>query len=232
MYPIFKIANVLVLALSLGVGVFACSGEVTSGPVGVWNLKFGNQSQASTGRIPTSLLRVEEVDGELEAQLTSIRDRFLPVDDFYVEGSTVSFAFGAYEYDLEFDGDLMTGTVVSPRGTESVNGRRQVETLMYNHPEEFRTVRDGVIGHRVDLAPPESEPDPAAWVLSRVQTPEDLALIVFLSNYRTAVPFVNAANFEEELRAHAGQQVDITGVWEGEEIRLESIKASATETED
>ncbi len=222
-WPKIRVSGALLLALSLGVSGAGCSREPAPDPVGVWNLKFGDQSQASTGRIPTSLLQVEEVDGELEAQLTSIRDRFLPVDEFVVEGTAMSFAFGAYEYDLEFDGDLITGTVVSPRGTEQVNGRRQVETMMYNRPEEFRTSRDGVIGHRVDLAPPDDEADPAGWVLSRVQAPKDLALIVFLRNYKTAVPFVNAEDFEEQLRAHAGQHVDITAVWEGEELRLESI---------
>ncbi len=221
----------MLLALGFLIPVSGCSTEAAPDPVGVWNLKFGDQSQASTGRIPTSLLKVEEVDGALVAELTSIRDRFLPVDDFLVEGNTVSFAFGAYAYDLVIDGDLMAGSVVSPRGTEQVNGRRQVETLMYNRPEEFRTSRDGVIGHRVDLAPPDDEPDPAAWVLSRVQSPRDLAFIVFLRNYRTAVPFVNAADFEEQLRAHAGQRVDITAVWEGEELRLERIAPAAPESD-
>ena len=230
--PPIGLAGAVLLTLGLGVSGAGFGQQADPDPVGIWDLKFGDQSQASTGRIPTSLLKVERVDGELEAQLTSIRDRFLPVDDLRVEGAAMSFAFGAYEYVLEFDGDLMTGSVVSPRGTEQVNGRRQAETLMYNRPEEFRTSRDGVIGHRVDLAPPEDEPDPAAWVLSRVQAPEDLALIVFLRNYRTAVRFVNAADFEEELRAHAGQRVDITAIWEGEELRLESIEAAAPENED
>ncbi len=228
-YSKIRISGALVFALNLGIVVSGCSQEAEPDPVGVWNLKSGD-SQASTGRIPTSLLQVEEVDGEIEAQLTSIRDRFLPVDDFLVEGATMSFAFGAYEYDLEIDGDLVTGTVVSPRGTEPVSGRRQVETLMYNRPEEFRTSRGGVIGHRVELAPPDDEPDPAAWVLSRVQAPKDLALIVFLRNHTTAVAFINAEDFEEELRTHAGQQVEITAVWEGEELRLESIEVAETET--
>ncbi len=225
-----RISGALALGLSVGILVSGCSREAEPDPVGLWNLKFG-ASQASTGRIPTSLLRVEEVDGEIEAQLTSIRDRFLPVDDLRVEGATMSFAYGAYEYDLEIDGDLMTGTVVSPRGTEPVSGRRQVETMMYNRPEEFRTSRGGVIGHRVELAPPDDEPDPTAWVLSRVQAPRDLAFIVFLRNHTTAVAFVNAEDFEEELRAHAGQRVEITAVWVGEELRLETIEAAETETE-
>ena len=172
------------------------------------------------------LLRLEEIDGEFEGELTSIRDTFLPVDGLRVAGGEMSFGFGAYEYTLELDGDRVTGTVVSPLGTQEVSGSRQDGTLMYDRPEEFRTQREGVIGHRIELAPPEEEQDPAAWVLGRVQSPEDLALIVFLSNHKVAVSFVNAEDFEMQLRAHAGQRVKITAVWEADKLRLESIEAA------
>ena len=229
--PRHAICLTLGLAAAVALGVSACSpaAEPDPGPVGLWNLKFGDQTRMSTGRIPTSLLRVEEVDGELEAQLTSIRDTFLPVEDLRVDGAAMSFYFGAYEYNLEFDGDRVIGTVVSPLGNQKVNGRRQGETMMYDSPEEFRTTREGVIGHRVDLAPPEDEQDPSAWVLSRVQNPEDLALIIILRRHKAAVSFINAEEFEEQLRAHAGQRVEITAVWEGEMLRLESIEAAAGE---
>ena len=175
------------------------------------------------------LLRLEEIDGEIDGELTSVRDTFLPLDGLRVDGATMSFGFGAYEYDLELVGDRMTGTVVSPLGTQQVSGFRQVDSLMYNRPEEFRTSRQGVIGHRVELAPPEGEPDPAAWVLSRVQDPEDLALIVLLRNHANVIGFVNAGDFEEKLRAHAGRQVEITAIWAGEQLRLERIEAAQGE---
>ena len=211
------------LVLGLGAG---CAPVAEQDPIGIWNLKFGEQSQRATGRIRTVLLRMDELGGELEAQLTSVRDTFLPVDRLRVEGAVVSFGFGAYEYDLELDGDLVSGTVVSPLGTQEIIGFRQGGTLMYNVPEEFRTSRQGVIGHRVELASPEDEPDPAAWVLGRVLVPEDLALIVFLRNHTTVISFVNAGDFETELRAYAGQRVEITAVWVGEQLRLERIVAA------
>lgn len=209
--------------LGLGAG---CSPVVEQDPIGIWNLKFGEQSQRATGRIRTVLLRMDELGGELEARLTSVRDTFLPVDRLRVEGAAVSFGFGAYEYELELDGDLVNGTVVSPLGTQEITGFRQGGTLMYNVPEEFKTSRQGVIGHRVELAPPEDELDPAAWVLGRIHAPDDLALIVQLRDHTTVVSFVNAEDFDEELRAHAGQQVEITAVWVGEQLRLERIAAS------
>ncbi len=212
--------------LTLGLGIAACIQAAEPDPVGLWNLKFGEQSQRATGRIRTVLLRLEEVGGEIDGQLTSVRDTFLPIDGLRVDGAAISFGFGAYDYDLELDGDRVSGTVVSPLGTQQVSGFRQGETLMYNRPEEFRTSRQGVIGHRVELVPPEDEPDPAAWVLGRVQAPEDLALIVALRNHKAVIGFVNAGDFEEELRAHAGQQVEITAVWVGEELRLEHIESA------
>lgn len=217
-------ARALAIGLTLGLAV-ACAPATEQDPVGVWNLKFGEQSQRATGRIRTVLLRMDELDGALEAQLTTVRDTFLPVDALRVRGASVSFGFGAYEYDLELDGDRVSGTVASPLGTQQVSGFRQGGTLMYNVPEEFRTSRQGVIGHRVDHVPPEDEPDPAAWVLDRVQAPEDLAFIVALQNHKSVIGFVNARDFEDQLRAHAGQQVEITAVWVGEELRLERIAA-------
>ncbi len=212
-------------ALAIGTGV-GCAPVVEQDPVGIWNLKFGEQSQRATGRIRTVLLRLEESDGSLNGELTTVRDTFLPVDGLRLDGADISFGFGAYDYDLELDGDLLSGTVVSPLGTQEVNGFRQGGSLMYNRPEEFRTSRQGLIGHRVELAPSEDEPDPAAWVLRRVQAAGDLALIVQLRNHTTVIGFVNAGDFEEELRAHAGQQVEVTAVWVGEQLRLERIAAA------
>ena len=215
--------------LTLGLGIAGCVQAAEPDPVGLWNLKFGEQSQRATGRIRTVLLRLEEVGGEIDGHLTSVRDTFLPIDGLRVDGAAISFGFGAYDYDLELDGDRVSGTVVSPLGTQQVSGFRQGETLMYNRPEEFRTSRQGVIGHRVERVPPEGEPDPAAWVLGRVQAPEDLALIVALRNHKAVIGFVNAGDFEEELKAHAGQQVEITAVWVGEELRLEHIEPAHEE---
>ncbi len=220
------LAGGFVLAMGIGAG---CAPVAQQDPVGIWNLKFGEQSQRATGRIRTVLLRLEESDGALDGQLTTVRDTFLPVDGLRRDGAGISFGFGAYEYDLEIDGDQLSGTVVSPLGSQKVNGFRQGEGLLYNRPEEFRTSRQGLIGHRVELAPPENEADAAAWVLSRVQAAEDLALIVPLRNHTAVIGFVNAEDFEEELRAHAGRQVEVTAVWVGEQLRLERIAAAHAE---
>ncbi len=202
----------------------ACSGSASVDPTGMWNLKSGDLTNRATGGVRTVLLRVQEVDGELEAEITSISGAFLPTQSFDYDDGVMSVKSGAYEYTLDIDGDDIEGTVVSPLGRQQIVGFRQYDTLLYvgDQPEEYQFTRTGIIGHRTELQPPEDASDPADWVTSRIESANDLALIVG-RRHKLAVEFTNAEEFEAELRAHAGQRVAISGVWVGERIRIEAV---------
>ena len=221
-------ALALSLALSLGTGLSGCSEAPVQDPTGLWHLKSADKTQRATGGIRTVLLRVDEVGEELRGQITSVRDTFLDFDGLRFDDGVMGFRFGAHEYTLELDGDQVAGTAVSPLGSQEISGTRQRDTLLYvgDRPPELTITRTGIIGHRIDLVPPEEEQDPTAWVLGRVRSPDELALIVFRRTHRVVVGFTNADEFQQQLRAHAGQQVRIAGVWIGDEIRLESIEAA------
>lgn len=192
----------------------------TADPVGIWNLEMRNLSERATGGVQHELLKIEEVDGELRAEMTAPNDRFLPVQDFAYRDGRMDVRFAVYEYTLEIEGDRVTGRMTSPVDTLDVTGARQ-ESRLYSgdEPEDWVTTRTGILGHRTELAPPEDETDPKRWVESRIDSPDDLALIV----RGHAVPFTNAEQFEDELLSYAGQRVDVRVRWIGERLRIEGI---------
>jgi hypothetical protein len=136
--------------------------------------------------------------------------------------------YGSYEYTLRVDGERLSGTVRSPLGTQQVEGQKQHRTLMYvgDQGPEFRTQRTGVLGLATDTSGPmNDDPNPRAWVTSRMSSVDDLALL----NGRARVPvrFANAREYEARLRELAGTRVTIVGVWVGEKIRIEEIGPAA-----
>jgi hypothetical protein len=202
--------------------------EAQSDPVGVWNVRSRDMTDRASGGVRVVLLRVQEVDGELAAEITSIRNEFTPVEEFRHERGTMRLVYGSYEYMLRVDGDVLTGTLVSPLGTQEVEGVRQSETLTYvgDEPDEFRTTRPGVLGHRTLLDPPQGESDPAGWVTSRIDSVGDLALIVG-RRAKVAVSFTNAEEFADDLLRNAGRPVTVLGAWVGERLRIERIEPEA-----
>lgn len=203
----------------------AHAAEAQSDPVGVWNVRSRDMTDRATGGVRVVLLRVQEEGGELEADITSIRNAFTPVDEFRHERGTMRVVYGSYEYTLRVDGDVLTGTLVSPLGTQEVEGVRQHETLTYvgDEPDAFRTTRPGVLGHRTLLEPPQDEADPAGWVRRHIDSVGDLALVVG-RRAKVAISFTNAEEFEDDLLRHAGQPVTVLGVWVGERLRIERIE--------
>jgi hypothetical protein len=197
-------------------------------PVGVWNIRSRDMTDRATGGVRVVLLRVQEAGGELAAEITSIRNAFTPVEEFEHERGRMRVVYGSYEYRLRIEGDELTGTLVSPLGTQEVEGVRQNETLTYvgDVPDPFRTTRPGVIGHRTLLEPPQGEGDPAGWVRSRIDSVGDLALIVG-RRAKVAIEFTNAEEFADDLVRHAGQPVTVLGVWVGERLRIERIEPGA-----
>ncbi len=219
MSGILKLGPVLLPWLG---GILISQGAVAQSPelIGVWNIETPNLAQRATGGLRKVLLRVEQNGGGLKAQMTSPRSTFLDVQEFRFDDGAMFVAFGAYEYTLNVEGDRLTGTMVSPVATVTVRGTRQ-EGAMFagDEPQPFHTTRTALLGHRTRLAPPPNEIDPAAWVSSRVDSVQDLALIV----RGHPVAFTNAIDFEEDLLAYAGQRVRVTGVWVGERIRIEVL---------
>ena len=194
--------------------------------VGIWNLETRNLAQRATGGVRNVLLRVEEAGGRLQAQMTSPRSTFLDVQEFRYENGELFIAFGSYEYSLNVEGERLSGTMSSPVDTLVVSGNRQEGTMFVgDEPEIFHSTRTAILGHRTSLAPPDDEPDPVGWVKSRVDSLEDIALIV----RGHAVSFTNAAAFEADLRAYAGHRVSVSGFWVGEQIQIEEIELASDE---
>jgi hypothetical protein len=202
--------------------------EAQSSPVGVWNIQSNDMTDRATGGVRVVLLRVEQQGRDLAAEITSIRNTFMPVDEIRYDDGTMHVSYGSYEYTLRVDGDRLTGTMTSPLGTQEVEGQRQHRTLMYVGDEgiEFRTRRTGVLGLAADNSGPATDdPNPKAWVTSRMTSVDDLALL----NGRARVPvrFANARDFEAQLRDLAGSRVTVVGTWVGEKILIESIEVAA-----
>jgi hypothetical protein len=202
--------------------------EAQSSPVGVWNIQSNDMTDRATGGVRVVLLRVEQQGRDLAAEITSIRNTFMPVDEIRYDDGTMHVSYGSYEYTLRVDGDRLTGTMTSPLGTQEVEGQRQHRTLMYVGDEgiEFRTRRTGVLGLAADNSGPATDdPNPKAWVTSRMTSVDDLALL----NGRARVPvrFANARDFEAQLRDMAGSRVTVVGTWVGEKILIESIEVAA-----
>ena len=206
----------------------AHAAEAQADPVGIWNIRSRDMTDRATGGVRVVLLRVEREGAELAAEITSIRNTFMPVDDLDYERGTLRVVHGSYTYTLRIDGDDLTGTLESPLGVQEIEGVRQRETLTYvgDEPEEFRTTRPGVLGHRTLLDPPTDEADPGAWVRSRIDSIGDLALVVG-RRAKVAIGFTNADEFEAELLRLAGGPVTVVGVWEGERIRIESVEQAS-----
>ena len=204
----------------------ACSRPASVDPTGMWNLKSGDMTNRATGGVRTVLLRVQEADGVLQAEITSIRGDFLPAQGFDYDDGEMSVKIGAYEYTLNIEGNDIDGMIVSPLGAQQIVGFRQYDTLLYagDKPDEYHFTRSGVIGHRTDLQPADDYPDPAGWVTERIDSPQDLALIVG-RRHKLAVEFTNPEAFEAELLAHAGQRVAITGTWVGEKIQIGKVES-------
>jgi hypothetical protein len=216
----------ILVALAAAGAVEAQSSPID--PTGVWNIQSNDMTDRATGGVRVVLLRVERQGRELAAEITSIRNTFMPVDEIRYDDGTMHVSYGSYEYTLRVNGDRLTGTMTSPLGTQEVEGQKQHRTLMYVGDEgiEFRTRRTGVLGIAADNSGPVADdPNPKAWVMSRMSTVDDLALL----NGRARVPvrFANAREFEAQLRDLAGSRVTVVGVWEGEKIVIESIEVAA-----
>jgi hypothetical protein len=218
----------LLVALCAAGAVAPVGRAEAQSPVGVWNIQSNDMTDRATGGIRVVLLRVEEDGRDLSAEITSIRNTFTPVDEFEYDDGTMHVRFGSYEYTLNVRGDQLTGTLVSPLGTQPLEGQRQHRTLMYVGDEgiEFRTERTGILGVASDTSgPTNNDPDPVGWVRSRMRSADDLALL----NGRARVPvqFENVRAFEAQLLELAGTRVTVRGIWVGEKIRIEEIEPAA-----
>lgn len=216
------------VAALLAATVVPAASAAQSGPLGVWNIRSKDMTDRATGGVRAVLLRVEEGESGPEAEITTIRNTFMPVEEFRYEDGVMHVVFGSYEYVLEIDGDELSGVLMSPLGRQEVSGFRQYDGLLYvgDEPEEFETTRPGVLGLASGAAPPDGVPDAGEWIRAEIDSVDDLALVVG-RRARVPVPFTNAHDFEEELLALAGREVVVVGVWVGERLRLESIEPAS-----
>ncbi len=213
---ITSMAPVLMLALLAELGA-----AQQSYAVGIWNLQTRNLTQRATGGVRNVLLRIDESEGELRAQVTSPRNYFMDVTGFRFDGRRMVVQYGSYEYDLELEGDGLDGTMTSPVASVRVIGTRQ-EGLMYggDAPARYVATRTGSLGHVTKLLPPDGEANPGEWVRSRLESIDDVALVL----RGIPVSFVNPDEFEQQLRVFAGQRVAVTGEWVGVRYRIHEIE--------
>ena len=102
-------------AALLGLLFLAGPAEAQANVAGIWNLQTRNVAMRATGGVRNILMRVEESGSELRAQmLTPLRNQFLDVAELELDGNSLVLHFGSYVYDLEVQGDRVTGTVLSP----------------------------------------------------------------------------------------------------------------------
>jgi hypothetical protein len=224
-HSLFRAALVAILAAG---AVLPAGAGAQDSPVGVWNVRSQDMTDRATGGVRVVLLRVTQAERGYAAEITSIRNTFATVDEFRFERGTMHVVFGAYEYTLRVNGEDLEGTLVSPLGTQEVQGFRQHRTLMYvgDESDEFETTRTGWLGDRTGQLPPEGEPDRGGWMRSRIASVDDLALLAG-NRVRVPVQFTNAREFESQLLALAGTRVTLTATWVGERLRLESIEPVA-----
>jgi hypothetical protein len=225
MHELFRRTALAALIAAGASGAPLAGVSAQDSPLGVWNIRSQDMTDRATGGVRVVLLRVEQAERGCDAEITSIRNTFTPVDEFRYERGTMHVVFGAYEYTLAVDGEVLTGTLVSPLGTQRAEGFRQHRTLLYvgDQPAEFETVRSGWLGDRNAQVPPEGEPDPAGWMRARIGSVDDLALLAG-NRVRVPVLFTNARDFERQLLALAGSRVTLTATWVGERLRLKSIE--------
>ena len=212
-------------------GVVACTASVTpeQTPVGTWNLTAGDVTGRAIGGQKKVILKVEETDAGFHVQMTSVANTLIDVDEFRFEYGTMAIENGAYSYTLSIEDDRLSGTVVSPFGEIPVSGQRQHTGLIYvGEPETFYTRRTGTVGHRTAMDPPEEVEDPATWVRERLESAEDLALIVGQRD-RLVIQFSNVKAFEAQLLEYAGREVLVKGTWVGDKVEIDTIEPAPAE---
>jgi len=200
--------------------------ESRSEVVGVWNIQAESRTERPTGGVRNVILVVSETNGELSAKITNLRNDFVPLADFSYnyESKRIQLWYGAYHYNLKLDGARLEGTVYSPAGELTAHGARQAEgDFRYRgmSVQPFETNRTGVIGHLNAFLPPEEALDPNRWILDRIESPDEWALVV--GDGALAIGFSNASEFESELRRLAGLEVGLEGVWIGERLKIVDI---------
>lgn len=190
---------------------------------GTWNLEMESLAQRPTRGVRNVLIRVTDERGELRAEITSLRNEFVPVSQFTYDpdAGTMHVRYGAYDYVLTLDGDSVAGSMTSPAGSQQVAGARQPDgdnRFTGVEAEPFEATRPGVIGHIESGPPPDGVEDPGEWVRQRITAPEDWALLV--RQGALAIGFTNAEEFEAVLTEHAGTTVTLRGVWVGERVEI------------
>lgn len=165
---------------------------------GNWNIKI------KVGHVGEGLrmvvLQIKEANGKFDVRMSKLNGKLDDVDEVAYKNGLLTIAQGAYEYTLKFEGNAVTGKVVSPAGNQDITGVRQ---------ESVRLMGDeGLPLHR-------------EW-LGKIDKRDGLFLLV-TRNYDLS--FNNAADFQKDLEAAVGKEVNLVGWWVKTKIKIEKFEA-------
>ena len=165
---------------------------------GNWNIKI------KVGHVGEGLrmvvLQIKEANGKFDVRMSKLNGKLDDVDEVAYKNGLLTIAQGAYEYTLKFEGNAVTGKVVSPAGNQDITGVRQ---------ESVRLMGDeGLPLHR-------------EW-LGKIDKRDGLFLLV-TRNYDLS--FNNAADFQKDLEAVVGKEVNLVGWWVKTKIKIEKFEA-------
>ena len=169
-------------------------------PVGNWNIKV-RVGHVGEG-IRVVVLQVKESSDGVTAMMSKLNGRMDDVDEltYGKENGNLIILFGSYEYNLEFEGDRLRGTVISPAGEQTVTGTRQISLRLHG---------DAV------------EPLRRSWT-GTIQNLDGTLILKTRRGFDTY--FVNADEFMDQLNGFEGKSIRVTGWWIKTKIKIQKLE--------
>lgn len=191
--------RILFTVLALAVCLTVRPAQAQS-PVGNWNVKV-KVGHVGEG-IRTVILKISKAeDGEYNIKMSKMSGKLDDIDELEIKSENELFmVMGSYEYTLKFEGDKVTGTVVSPAGKQNVTGARQ------------KSVR--LLGDEVD-------PLRRSW-RGTIERRDGKLMMVSRRGFDTF--FTNVEEFEGDLKKFEGKTVRVTGWWIKTKIKIQEIE--------
>lgn len=165
---------------------------------GNWNIriKVGHVGEG----LRMVVLQIKEANGKFDVRMSKLNGKLDDVDEVAYKSGMLTVVQGAYEYTLKFEGNAVTGKVVSPAGYQDITGVRQ---------ESVRLMGDeGLPLHR-------------EW-LGKIDK-RDGQFVLVTRNYDLS--FNNAADFQNDLEAVVGKEVNLVGWWVKTKIKIDKFEA-------
>jgi|GEM_PF-1855716 hypothetical protein len=174
--------------------------QADQGPAGNWSVKV-KVGHVGEG-IRTVILKINKTgDQKYDIKMSKMSGKLDDVDESEVKSENELFiVMGSYEYTLQFDGDMVKGTVVSPAGKQNVTGHRQ---------ESAR-----ILGDEVD-------PLRRSW-RGIIEKRDGTLMMVSRRGFDTF--FTNVEEFETDLTKNEGLEVVVTGWWIKTKIKIQKLE--------